>query len=357
MTQNVLTVQNTFNPTALLIPAHAGKDETHRLTLFTGWLTTSGQNWLEPDLAAYRDYLLTAYAGRDGKPLAAASVLAHLSSIRGQYRKLLKRNDLSSVLEAVAYESCVTQGYETSPANISAAVYRAKDRMSNAIDAAHAKVEIITRQDKTDESQGLRLTREQAESLINKPGVDTLQGLRDTAILALMLCTGIREMELCALDVADLRKHLGEALALHVRKGKGAKERLIPYGELDFCLPITDTWLKAASIIEDAVFRGFYKAGKRVRPGRLTVRAINQILDRYPVSMAGQLTYIQPHDLRRTYARRLHDAGTDILAIQQNLGHADHKTTEKYIGKLDASARQPKALYHFDLSRLPKLLA
>jgi integrase/recombinase XerD len=59
-----------------------------------------------------------------------------------------------------------------------------------------------------------------------------------------------------------------------------------------------------------------------------------------------------PHDLRRTYARRLYDAGTPMLAIQQNLGHASSKTTQGYIGSLDASTRRPGMIYSFDLSKL-----
>jgi site-specific recombinase XerD len=182
-----------------------------------------------------------------------------------------------------------------------------------------------------------------------------LMVFRDTAILALMLCKGIREAELCVLDVIDLRQRYGGELALHIRKGKGAKERLVPYGALDFALTIADKWLSAVDITSGAVFRGFYKGSKRVREGRLTVRAINQILDHYPIVIDSEQTAVNPHDLRRTYVRRLYEAGVNLLSIQQNLGHADHKTTEKYIGKLDASARRLPALYHFDLARLNKV--
>ena len=61
--------------------------------------------------------------------------------------------------------------------------------------------------------------------------------------------------------------------------------------------------------------------------------------------VGGELVTVHPHDLRRTYARRCYDAGMDILAIQQNLGHADHKTTLKYIGVSDVESRQPPSLY------------
>ena len=70
--------------------------------------------------------------------------------------------------------------------------------------------------------------------------MDTLVGLRDMSLLAMMLCTGVREAELSALDVPDLRQKLGGALALHVREGKSCKERLVPYGELEWVLAVVD---------------------------------------------------------------------------------------------------------------------
>jgi integrase/recombinase XerD len=167
-----------------------------------------------------------------------------------------------------------------------------------------------------------------------------------------MLCTGVREAELCALDTPDLRRRLSGEPALHVRRGKGSKERLIPYGTLIWVLSMVDGWMQNAGITGGAVFRGFYKTGKRVRTSRLTVRSINKILDRYPVLIDGELKTVNPHDLRRTYARRLYEAGMDLLAIRDNLGHADSRTTLKYIGVMDVEKRKPPAIYDI---RLPGL--
>ena len=169
-----------------------------------------------------------------------------------------------------------------------------------------------------------------------------------------MLCTGIREAEAAALDVEDLRQTFGGELALHVRHGKGAKARLIPWGELDWGLVVVETWLKAAGIESGAVFRGFYKGGQRLRPGRLTTRAIQYILREYPITIDGQARTVAPHDLRRTYARRLYEAGADLVAIQQNLGHASTKTTLGYIGVLDTARRRAPAVYSYDLRELRK---
>lgn len=313
-----------------LVPAGALKDEKHRLTQFVQWLDNTGGNWHAPDLAAYRDVL----AARGLKP---ASISAHLSTIRGRYNALLTDNAVRSHLYSLA-------PVDASAADRKAFVDETLEQLRNAIEPAKAPVRLVKHQDTADDAH-LRLTIEQANSLLEAPGVDTLHGLRDTAIIALMLCTGIREMELCALNVADLRQYLGGALALHVREGKGAKRRLIPYGEMDWCLLYVDKWLALAGIEGGAVFRGFYKGGKHVRANRLSVRAVQDVLARYPLVADGRTVQARPHDLRRTYARRLYDAAVPILAIQQNLAHSDHKTTEGYIGTLDAGTRKPPRLF------------
>jgi integrase/recombinase XerD len=226
-------------------------------------------------------------------------------------------------------------------------------RIENAIHPDTARVKQTTKQDRAD-SEHLRLTSEQASQLMDKPGLDSLQGLRDTAIIALALCTGIREAELCDLEVNDLRQRLGGELALHVRRGKGDKDRLIPYGSLSWVLVLVDCWLESAGISGGPVFRGFYKDGKTLRPGGLSVRAAQYILESYPVVLDGKVTQVRFHDLRRTYARRLYEAGLDLVAIQQNLGHVNSQTTLSYIGELGADKRRPPMVYRFDLGRLEK---
>jgi len=82
------------------------------------------------------------------------------------------------------------------------------------------------------------------------------------------------------------------------------------------------------------------------------VRAIQYILGGYPVMVNGEMVTARPHALRRTYARLLYEAGVELVAIQQNLGHAEVRTTLGYIGTLDAGRRKAPAIYTFDLARL-----
>ena len=332
---------------AVLIPDGAGKDRRSRLGAFADWLAETGRTWHTPDLAAYRDHLLTTRE--------ASTTAAYLATVRGRYREMLKEDAVRQALYVQAANVLEAQDQEDSPANRAAIVGELEKRLENALDPARSAVTVETKQDRIDSEHGTRLTKEQASALIASPGLDSLIGLRDTAMLALMLCTGLREGEVCALEVGDLRATVNGELCVHVRQGKGCKSRAVFYGAGVWCLAIVDKWLETAHIERGPVFRGFYKGGRRLRPGRLTTRSIQKIIAAHPVMVCGELTRVKPHDCRRTYARRCYDEGMDLVAIQQNLGHADLKTTLKYVGVLDSETRRPPALYSVDLADLDKV--
>lgn len=322
----------------------AYKDEMYRMRHFIKWLNDNGQNWYAPDLVAYRDYLLNE------RNLSPISVQAHLSTIRGRYTSLLRENETLDLFETVASYTLLEQGIEPTPAEVQAVVERTITRIKNNIDPSTTRVKVIRKQDNSD-NEVLRLTPEQVHALLRTSGIDTPKALRDTAIIALIVCTGVRESELCDLDVDDLRQSLDGELALRVREGKGSKQRLIPYGALDWCLMFVDRWLEIANIEEGAVFRGFYKGGRRVRPGRLTPRGVIDVIanidahNQRLIMINGQPRNVHVHDLRRTYARNAYESGMDIYRIQQNLGHATIETTLKYIGESSGPSRRAPAMY------------
>ncbi len=323
------------NPLRAMIEGK-NKSTDSRLSLFCGWLDQTGSKWYSPDMAGYRDKLLS-----EGK--APSSVSSYMATIRGKYQRLLKSNDVRDSLFSMVGDLPLLERQ--------AFVVEALTRLQNAVDPKAAPVQATKKQDEADNEGGLRMTKAQASALLAKPGIATLQGLRDTAMLAVLLCTGIREGELVALDVDDLRQSLGGELALRVRHGKGDKQRLIPWGDLSWCLQIIDKWLRAANITAGAVFRGLFGNGRQgqVRPGRITTRSVQSILAQYPIAIEGEVLAPRPHDCRRTYARLLFEAGVDLVAIQQNLGHSDLRTTLRYIGALDADKRRAPSIYDFDL--------
>lgn len=319
----------------LLLVLDDNKDTRTRIEQFVAWQTDRpGQLPYLPDLAAYRDAL-------KAEGLANSTVAAYLATVRGAYGRLLRSNAFRQmVMDATPYES---------PADRKAAVDELFVRLANAIDPAASRISVTVKQDEVDETH-LRLTPQQAEQLLYQPNADALTGLRDAAMIALLLATGIRKFELCDLDVDDLRQEADGQLCLLVRHGKGDKQRAVPYGEQDAALFIVEEWLRRAGIEAGPVFRNVDRWGN-VSDEPLVPRSVDRVLARYPVIHRGKGRRVRPHDLRRTYAKLQYEAGMDLLAIQQNLGHKDHKTTLRYIGTFDMDRRAGRVTFRIDVSR------
>jgi site-specific recombinase XerD len=299
------------------------KDVISRVKKYCQWLWSESRNWLKPNLAAYRDFLLLS--------LSEGSTKSNLSTIRKSYERLTRKRDL--IFQAMPADVSL----ETRLLVLSEIIEQIRD----AIHPDESRVKTVTIQD---ESDIIRLTISQANSLIWKPGRFTPLQIRDTAIISFLLATGIRAAELIAVKTDDLRHRLADNLALLVRHGKGNKQRLIPYGDNTECLMLIDHWLNIAGISEGYVFQAYYNGKAQ---GQLTTRQIRNILAKYPIVIEGTRRIIKPHDLRRTYARIAYFAGMPLLGIQQNLGHADIKTTEGYIGTLDASHRVANMKFNY----------
>lgn len=313
-----------------LMSESTNKDIRSRLVTYIGWLTENRLLWYQPDLVSYRDHLLKSRQPR--------TVAAHLSTIRGRYKALMRSNKVRDWLREMASH----QTPDLTEAHV--IVSDLLTRMANATHSAIAPVKEIKRQDTAD-GEHIRLTAAQVKVLVTSPGLDSLRARRDTALIALMVCTGVRAAEAAALDVVDLRQNLGGELALRVRDGKGGKQRLIPYGGLGWSLDCVEDWLRAADIKSGAVFRGILRGGKSVRAEGMTTWSINDLLKRYPIEVEGAMRVVKPHDLRRTYARNAYDAGMTLERIQQNLGHTSLQTTQVYIGELSGVSRRPPAMF------------
>jgi len=126
--------------TSVLMPEDADKHTRYRIGKFTDWLDERGNSWLEPDLTAYRDDLLA-------QDYAPATVSAHLSTVRGQYERLLRDNQVRDSLEIAVRDGLEAQGGNYGPADVEALVNRAVIRLQNAIDPANSPVRMKVKQD------------------------------------------------------------------------------------------------------------------------------------------------------------------------------------------------------------------
>jgi len=158
--------------------------------------------------------------------------------------------------------------------------------------------------------------------LLEQPDVSTPLGVRDLAWLELLYASGLRVSELVGVDLDDLdpRQRL-----LKVR-GKGAKERIVPFGSK--AAEAIAAWMKERVNIlspdgdDDALFLNH-------RGGRLTARSVARLLDKY-VRAASLKSGVSPHTLRHSFATHLLNAGADLRSIQELLGHVSLSTTQKY---------------------------
>ncbi len=186
------------------------------------------------------------------------------------------------------------------------------------------------------------MTASEVESVLALPDITYAQGLRDRAMLELLYGTGIRRMELAALNAADIERERG---TLHVRRGKGGKGRFVPIGERALAW-VTKYESEARPMLqgdphEPALFLNI--DGKRLSMNALSWR-VRQYLDKAGVAKAGAC-----HLFRHTMATVMLDNGADVRHVQEMLGHADIGTTQHYtkvsIAKLQAvhAATHPAA--------------
>ena len=139
---------------------------------------------------------------------------------------------------------------------------------------------------------------------------------RDLAILELLYASGLRVSELAALTL-DAVDRAGRTVRV---LGKGRKERIVPFGA-------SAARALEAYLADRAATRGPLFTNHR--GGRLTPRAIHAIVRRSAVA-AGIARRVSPHTLRHTFATHLLDAGADLRAIQEFLGHSRLSTTQRY---------------------------
>ncbi len=157
---------------------------------------------------------------------------------------------------------------------------------------------------------------------------------RERALFELLYATGLRVSETAALDLEDV-----DLSARMLRaQGKGRKERIVPFGEeaeeaLRCWLPLRRSLRTPAAAQECG--RGGEPLFVNSRGGRLTTRSMSRVLKRR-LRAAGLPAAISPHALRHTFATHLLQAGADLRAIQELLGHASLSTTQKYT-HLDAA--------------------
>jgi integrase/recombinase XerC len=166
------------------------------------------------------------------------------------------------------------------------------------------------------------LSEDEMVQFLDLPQTTQPLDLRDKAALELLYATGMRVSELAGLNLDDL--NFSERL-IRVR-GKGKKERLIPFGKkaedsLTFYIR-SRPQINKGNIEAKALFLNY-------RGERLSSRSVERIVDKY-INVTALRRKISPHSLRHSFASHLLSRGADLRVIQELLGHESLATTQKY---------------------------
>jgi integrase len=179
-------------------------------------------------------------------------------------------------------------------------------------------------------SKGVRLgnwlTAKQAQALLNAPDATTINGLRDRAILAVLLGCGLRRSEVAKLAFKHIQQRDGRWCIVDL-VGKHGRVRTVPMPT--WVRVAIDVWAAAVGITDGPVFRSLNRGGA-VRDTALSEKVVWQLIR--PYSEAAGVAGIAPHDCRRTCAKLCRAAGGELEQIQMLLGHASVQTTERYLG-------------------------
>ncbi len=167
-------------------------------------------------------------------------------------------------------------------------------------------------------------SREEMIAALIAPEGNSLQAVRDRAILEFLYSTGVRLSELTGLDLKDVDLRDRSARV----RGKGRKERITPFGEAAFAT--LEEYLKTRVELIRKKEEPDVEALWLNRSGRrLSGRSVQGMVRRY-LRQVSEREKVSPHVIRHTFATHMLDGGADLRAVQELLGHESLSTTQVY---------------------------
>ncbi|AVP87367.1 site-specific tyrosine recombinase XerD [Candidatus Phycorickettsia trachydisci] len=151
------------------------------------------------------------------------------------------------------------------------------------------------------------------------------EGIRLTAMICLIYCSGLRVSELVSLKLADVMLKEGKVRDMFIIKGKGSKERAVITN--DIALEKLNNYIACR---EHFGKNSIYLFPSKSKQGYLTRQNFAIGLKRAAYGAGLDGSKISPHVLRHSFATHLLNNGADLRSIQTLLGHSDISTTQIY---------------------------
>ena len=264
----------------------------------------------EAALRQFQNYVATRLPGKSPGEICAREVLEYL-----QYLRTERDNGDSAVNRTVVilrsfYRAIVAMGYLQPSANPMVGF--------PSIRATPRKVPVT-------------LTTEESQALLDMPARNTIIGLRDRALLAVLYGTGIRASECASLKHRQLDL---KAMTITV-SGKGGHQRTIPLNEGVAAVLKLYCHARGPALPEAPVFRS--RRGRAMSRGAIYERV--RLWGRH--AKLGKP--LSPHRLRHTFATHLVRAGVGLVTIRDLLGHRLITSTQIYLHVTAQDLRQAAA--------------
>lgn len=183
--------------------------------------------------------------------------------------------------------------------------------------------------------QALRVS--ESEALINAPSASTTKGVRDRALIAMLIGCGLRRGELVNLQIHDVLTHSHQWLLARVVGPRGRVRGVVVPGWVKEALEV---WMRQAQLSQGPLFRSVDREGQ-VGSQMISPQTVRAVVAEHARSIGLSAT---PEDLRRTCARLCRDQGGELHQIQMMLGHSRVESTERLLGRHEVAMRSPNVL-------------
>lgn len=157
--------------------------------------------------------------------------------------------------------------------------------------------------------------------------------LRDTALLSLLLGTGMRVSECIGINISDIDL---KNTAIRIKR-KGAKEATIYFSD-EVLKPLTD-YLNYRNTIKNVTEKDSDALFLSLQKKRMTARSVQKLVKKY-ASRITPLKHITPHKLRSTFGTNLYQETDDIYLVASVLGHNDVNTTKKHYAAMEDNQKR-----------------
>jgi site-specific recombinase XerD len=172
------------------------------------------------------------------------------------------------------------------------------------------------------------LTKTQAKDLLSSVDTSTAKGVRDYALLMLLLRTGLRRSECAALNIGDIKQEQGHTVAI-IEHGKGDKKGVakLPVDVFRAIQAYIEVAERQQSTLDAPLFTGFDK-GDHPTKARISDKLIERVVKFYGKKIG--VPELTPHGLRATFITLALEGGAQLHQVQYAARHSDPRTTERY---------------------------